>query len=219
MPVSATPVFSQTPKAWYFAIGANNGTNLKTVLTGGANGTKIVAGIVTNSDSAKVVQLYRGLSLGTVTITIASPGVITTSSAHGLVQGDRVIFSTTDTLPTGITAGTTYFVISAGLTATAFQIATTAGGSAINTTGSQSGVHTLTSARLLTSTSVVQNAGVSGSVSTSNLFDPALHAGLPPDNDGALYTLINSGEFLMVGITAALTANTLITGQIIGSDF
>lgn len=77
-----------------------------------------------------------------ITITIATPAVVSLT-AHGLVEGDTVRFITTGALPTGITAGTEYFVISAGLTANAFEIATIRGGPAINTSGGQSGVHYL----------------------------------------------------------------------------
>lgn len=83
-----------------------------------------------------------------VTVTIATPGVVTLV-AHGLTAGDAVIFATTGALPTGITAGTTYYVLSDGnLTANTFDLATTPGGTAINTTGSQSGTHTLTNTSL-----------------------------------------------------------------------
>jgi hypothetical protein len=81
-------------------------------------------------------------TLGTATITIASPGVVTLT-AHGLIAGDTVQFTTTGALPTGLATATNYFVIAAGLTANTFELALTAGGAAINTTGSQSGVHTL----------------------------------------------------------------------------
>jgi len=81
----------------------------------------------------------------TVTMTIATPGVVTWAY-HGLQIGSGVVFTTTGALPTGFTAGVRYFVIAAGFTTGAFQLATTQGGSAINTTGSQSGVHTATSA-------------------------------------------------------------------------
>jgi len=77
----------------------------------------------------------------TVTITIATPGVVSWT-AHGLRAGDPVKFTTTGALPTGITGGTTYYVISTGLTADTFRFASAAGGSAINTSGSQSGTHT-----------------------------------------------------------------------------
>lgn len=75
----------------------------------------------------------------TVTISIASPGVITWT-AHGLSNGDTVTFTTTGALPTGLTAGTTYYVINAATDT--FQVASTSGGTAINTSGTQSGTHT-----------------------------------------------------------------------------
>ena len=90
-----------------------------------------------------VTSLWEDLtSVGTVTMTIATPGVFT-RTAHGLILGSTVSFTTTGALPTGIVAGTVYFVISAGLTADAFQLSLTSGGAAINTTGAQSGIHTL----------------------------------------------------------------------------
>lgn len=80
-------------------------------------------------------------SVGTCTITIASPGVIT-YAAHGLDVTDPVVFTTSVSLPTGITAGTTYYVKTV-LTADTFTIAATPGGTVITTSGSQSGTHTL----------------------------------------------------------------------------
>jgi microcystin-dependent protein len=77
----------------------------------------------------------------TVTITIATPGVVTWAG-HPLQNGDPVRFSTTGALPTGIVANTTYYVVNAA-TGT-FQVAATRGGAAINTSGSQSGAHTAT---------------------------------------------------------------------------
>ena len=80
--------------------------------------------------------------LGTCTITIASPGVITLNG-HGLIAGDIVQFATTGTLPTGLAISTNYYVIAAGLTSNAFEVSTTVGGTALVTTGSQSGTQTL----------------------------------------------------------------------------
>ncbi len=77
-----------------------------------------------------------------VTITIATPGVVSWN-AHGLSNGDPVKFSTTGALPTGLTAGTTYYVT--GATANSFSVAATPGGAAIATSGTQSGVQTATS--------------------------------------------------------------------------
>lgn len=81
---------------------------------------------------------------GTVTITIATPGVVSLT-AHGLKTGDQVQITTTGALPTGLTASTTYFVIKND--ADSFWLATTranaAAGTKIGTSGSQSGTHTL----------------------------------------------------------------------------
>lgn len=75
----------------------------------------------------------------TVTITIATPGVVT-STSHGLSNGQQVVFTTTGALPTGLTAGTAYFVVNAATNT--FQVSATSGGTAITTTGTQSGTHT-----------------------------------------------------------------------------
>jgi microcystin-dependent protein len=80
-------------------------------------------------------------SLGTFTVTIASPGVFTLTS-HALVVGDRVYLTTTGALPTGLSANTIYYVVSVP-TANTFTVSATEGGTAINTSGSQSGTHTI----------------------------------------------------------------------------
>jgi len=90
-----------------------------------------------------------GGSSHTFTVTIATPGVFTWAS-HGLVAGQMVILSTTGALPTGLSAGTEYFVVAgASLTTNTFELATTRAnalaGTPINTTGSQSGTQTATS--------------------------------------------------------------------------
>lgn len=79
-----------------------------------------------------------------VTISIASPGVVTWAN-HGLAIGARVKFSTTGALPTGLAADTTYFVLAAGFATGSFRLGATAGGAAIETTGAQNGTHTATS--------------------------------------------------------------------------
>lgn len=78
----------------------------------------------------------------TATITIASPAVVT-ANAHGLIAGDKIHFTTTGGLPSGISTNTDYYVITAGLTTNAFEFALSPSGTAVNTTGSQSGVHTI----------------------------------------------------------------------------
>jgi hypothetical protein len=85
----------------------------------------------------------RGVALnslgGTVTLTIAAPCVITLSNV--LAEGTAIKLATTGALPTGLTAGTTYYLINVdGVTA---NLAATITGSAITTTGSQSGVQSI----------------------------------------------------------------------------
>lgn len=89
-------------------------------------------------------DLYEELceNRGTVTMTIASPCVVTLA-AHGLQAGDAFFFETTGALPTNVSANTQYFVIAAGLTTDTFSFATSVGGSAVNSSGSQSGTHNL----------------------------------------------------------------------------
>jgi hypothetical protein len=87
------------------------------------------------------VVTYTPLS-ATVTMTIASPAVVT-ETGHDKHSGTQIVFSTTGALPTGVTAGTSYYVISAGLTSDEYEFSATPGGAAVNTSGSQSGVHTV----------------------------------------------------------------------------
>jgi hypothetical protein len=77
-----------------------------------------------------------------ITLTIASPCVLSLTD-NNLSAGDTVKLSTTGTLPTGLTAGVTYYVVNP--TTDTFQLSLTAGGVAIDTTGTQSGTHTITS--------------------------------------------------------------------------
>lgn len=80
------------------------------------------------------------------TITIASPGVLTIGSAAP-AAGTACVLSTTGALPTGLTPGTTYYVVNPS--GSTFQLAlagtegvTGFGAVPIATTGSQSGTHT-----------------------------------------------------------------------------
>ena len=89
---------------------------------------------------------FRNYANPVVTMTIANPGVITLAG-NLLSAGDGVIFYTTGALPTGITPGLTYYVVSP--TTDTFQVSTIVGGSPVVTSGSQSGTHTITSTNTL----------------------------------------------------------------------
>ena len=87
---------------------------------------------------------YQNTVLGTVTISVGTPAVVT-YAGHGLANGDKIYFTTTGALPTGILAGTpatnNYFVRESDVNT--FKLSSTADGSLINTSGTQSGTHTL----------------------------------------------------------------------------
>jgi hypothetical protein len=122
----------------------------------------------------------------TATITIASPAVITVTSAPA--SGQIVVFTTSGTLPTGIVAGVQYFVLN--LSATTFNIALTRGGAAINTSGSQSGTQTATFYSSLT------NAGVSLNANTRYAYE--IYTTLVKNSANAAAV-----QYAVTGITAA----------------
>lgn len=81
-----------------------------------------------------------GVSPSVMTVTIASPAVVTSSLP--LVDGTPVILTSTgypSALPSGLSEGTTYYVVNAS--GGTFNLAATSGGAAITTTGTQSGTH------------------------------------------------------------------------------
>jgi hypothetical protein len=81
-----------------------------------------------------------GASVGTCTISNATPGVVT-ANGHGFSEGDTVIFSSTGSLPAGLSVNTTYYVKYVDVNT--FQLAFSKGGASINTTSAGSGVHTV----------------------------------------------------------------------------
>jgi len=95
-----------------------------------------------------------------VSITIASPAVISASSPFN--DGTPVRLVTNGALPTGLTVGQLYYVVNS--TGTTFNLATTAGGSSITTSGSQSGTHQI----LCNGQLVSSYAGASGVPTSQN---------------------------------------------------
>lgn len=78
-----------------------------------------------------------------VTISVADPAVITWND-HGLFEGQPIIFTSTETMPAGLTSGTVYYVLGTGLTENAFQVSATEGGTPVETTAAGTGVITAT---------------------------------------------------------------------------
>jgi hypothetical protein len=67
---------------------------------------------------------------------------ICTKAGHDLATGDPVTLSTTGTLPGGLSAGGTYFIVAA--TTDTFKLAETPNGTAIDITSAGTGTHTIT---------------------------------------------------------------------------
>lgn len=83
-------------------------------------------------------------TIGTATITNATPAVVTLSS-HGLQTGDQVYLTTTGSLPTGLTANTLYYAVR--IDANTFNLATSRANAyaatKIATSSAGSGTHTV----------------------------------------------------------------------------
>jgi hypothetical protein len=123
----------------------------------------------------------------TCTISNASPAVIT--MANSFAANDPVVLSTTGTLPTGLTAGTVYYVSATGLSGASFSVSATAGGALINTSSAGSGTHSCTSIY----------SGLSGAAlwrfAQFNNFVIAVQANVPPQ----VYDLSSSNAFADLG--------------------
>lgn len=172
-----TPDFS-TGNQFNLAIGGNRTLALPTNLGEGQQGTISIFQDTTGSRTLAYAWCYQwaggtagvlstpggtrdllGYSVdvyksNTVTITIATPGVVT-YTAHGLYTGQKCQIATTGALPTGLAAATTYYVrkIDANSFNLCTSLANAAAGTYIATTGSQSGVHTLTACSITLSLS------------------------------------------------------------------
>jgi hypothetical protein len=141
-------------------------------------------------------------TLGTATATVSySTTNILSCTGHGLNVGDPVMFTTTTTLPTGLVANTTYYVISTNLGANQFSVSTSFNGSIQSITAAGSGTHTVHSA--------------------SNIFP----ATLAVDDDGRSATnhdlyLVNSANCQVVkyNMRAALTVGALTGGPSSGTS-
>jgi hypothetical protein len=83
----------------------------------------------------------------TVTMTIATPCVVTTTL--NLPDLTPLVFETSGALPTGLLVGTTYYT--RYVSATTFKLSLTPTGAFINTSGSQSGVQTISQRGVLLS--------------------------------------------------------------------
>lgn len=128
-------------------IQVNGSSSGSFAISASSTGSPIYGGTKTNdSPPAGNIGEFIHNALGgnsgiTCTITIAAPGVITGET--GFIPGNytAIIFATTGSLPTGLTAGTIYYVGNvSGLTfSVATSLANAIAGTFITTSGTQSG--------------------------------------------------------------------------------
>jgi hypothetical protein len=132
---------SEGVKKLKFLTGALGGNRAFT-LSNATEGMVFMIRVRQDATGSRTVTWFPTAS-DTVTITIANPGVITTTL--DLKTGTPVIFTTTDTLPTGITAGTTYYWIKTSATTgnLATSKANAIAGTTITTSSTQAGTHTM----------------------------------------------------------------------------
>lgn len=201
-------------------------------LAGPARADFNVAGTATNDSATagsvgEIIGSSSSNATSTVTITIASPAVVTWT-AHGLRAGAVVNFTTSGSLPTGLTVGTNYYVIAAGLAANTFEVSASPFGAAVNTSGSQSGTQTgnnnavLTSPNTLNLGAVSLTAGdwdVSGCVSfnaastSGTVWSAGLNltsATLPTQSDSVT---AGTGPLAKLGVAAVAAAQNLCTSS------
>ena len=121
---------------------------------------------------------WGGRTGKTVTLTIASPCVVT-STSHGLHDGTGLRFkSNGDTLPTGLTAGVTYYAKSTA--ANTFNLYSDAAlTTIINTSGSQSGTHILQSLLVANPSSSLAPYGLSDLSRWGDRVNPRVNLSLP----------------------------------------
>jgi len=124
-----------TAPAVTFSGGGGSSAAATATISGGAVTAITVTNTGTAYTSAPTVTVAKpariiptsGITTGTDTIAY---------TAHGLLTGDVLVYNNGGgTSATGLTSGTTYYVIASGLTADAFKVSATDGGSTVDITG------------------------------------------------------------------------------------
>lgn len=143
-------------------------------------------------------------SSATVTMTIASPCVITWT-ANDLYEDQPIVLTTDGALATGLTAGQTIYVLNR--VGDTFNVASTAGGTAINTSGTQSGTHTASAATYTLTAPTFDPVGVSATVTMTSaspcVVTHTAHGRVADEpviltTTGALYTGLTAGQTVYI---------------------
>jgi hypothetical protein len=172
------------------------GENVYVTWSGGTGVTGLYPVTALDTDTTgTAVTIDLAYKSATVTISIAVPGVVTWTD-HGLSVNDTIRFTTTGALPTGLAAGTTYYVKTV-LSPNTFTVSASAGGAVITTSGTQSGVQT---ALLWYGTAVVAVANTA--VTLASITVPGWSVGTGGQIEiNALFSLTNSANAKNLNMT------------------
>lgn len=154
---AGTAYSGSTDQTITFATGgaSSNGQTYSALGTGDCPGWEVF------DSSGSPKRIWWGLWSPVLDATAQNTGDTITKTSHGLVNTTKIVFQPGYT-PTGLTAGTVYFVV--GATTNTFQVATTSGGSAVAITA-DSTVGQVTYGLV----KVIANAGDSLVVSTGGI--------------------------------------------------
>lgn len=188
--LSGKPITSSMPtRYWQGYTHSNSVGSPNTVIdvaAGSARDSTDTADLINASGSINCATVgANGLDVGalgsptTVAISNASPAVVTWA-AHGFEVNQAVSFSTTGVLPTGLTAGATYYVVGLGLTSNSFRVAASLAnawaGTAINTSSAGSGTHTGTAALDYPTFAIATSGGATAFLASLSPTAPTLPA-------------------------------------------
>jgi len=154
--------------------------------------------IVSNTSVAITVISIKSNTFGTADVNTGTDTI--TIVGHGYTNGQKVTFTSTGTLPSGLVAATTYFIINA--TANTFQVSLTLGGSAVDITSTGAGTHTIKLSHELLTGRVIT---ITGSNST------------PSINGTHIVTVIDDATF-SIPVTVTIPG-TLGTYASVNGDF
>lgn len=132
-----SPAYARQAVTWGAASGGvkqNTGTLTFDVPAGTYGFFTLFNHVSTNSNNYRGYLPFGGATRGffSVDTTLSNDQLL--SVAHGLADGDRVMLYNvlSETLPTGLTEGTIYFVVSSATNT--FKVSTTSGGAAVDIT-------------------------------------------------------------------------------------
>ncbi len=173
----------------------------------------------TATNTSLLGDITATTSTGTVTMTIATPGVFTLNS-HGMTNGAKFYLTTTGALPTGLSASTTYYA--SNVATNTFNASTTLAnakaGTYIATSGSQSGVHSifmgglvLTSGVKGTITNDSATAGYVGERIFSNVASGSAIAMAASGSDKTLTSItLTAGQWLVSAVVYAVNGGSTV---------